>query len=135
MNGADDTYQVIFLEWQKEREKRIESVKNTATEVASNLKNRGITEIEFRYSGYGDSGCIEECSCEGNGSISIEEREKLEDLIYALLPSGWGNDEGSEGTITFDLSTGEVSVDHKWLQYVDEDIPGVELDLDDASED
>ena len=48
---------------------------------------------------------------------------------------GWGNDEGSEGTVTFDLETGEVSVDHKWLEYVDADIPGVELDLDDESED
>jgi len=94
MNGATDSYQFIVLQWQKEREERIESVKNAATEVAKNLKNRGITEIEFRYSGYGDSGCIEECSCSGNGSLSVEEQEKLEDLVYALLPSGWGNDEG-----------------------------------------
>lgn len=129
-----DGYENALLQWQQQQQRHLQSAENAATLVAKTLKARGVTFVEFEYYGSGDSGCIENCHIEGSGTMSQEEQEKLENLVYDLLPVGWEINEGSQGTITFDLETGSVSVDHKWLEYVDADVPGLKLDLDEIEE-
>ncbi len=55
----------------------------------------------------------------------------MEGLVYQLLPSGWEINEGSAGDVTFDLASGEININHRWLEYVESDCStNLVLDLD-----
>lgn len=131
MTDAADNYQNFRSQWQQEQERRLQVALNAATETAKALKARGITQIEFDYYGSADEGFIENCRWEGTGAVSKEEQQRLEELVFQILPPGWELNSGSQGTMFFDLETGKVSLDHKWLEYVQDDsVSGLQLELD-----
>lgn len=68
-------------------------------------------DVTIRYSGYGDSGCIDEVE----GIDEGEARDALEEWTYAELESrygGWEINDGSEGTIEIDFDKGTVNWSH-----------------------
>jgi hypothetical protein len=64
------------------------------------------TTVHAEYSGYGDSGDIEDISVE-----LPQLRDFLWSLAYDLNP-GFENDDGGQGTIYWDLETDVITVDH-----------------------
>ena len=44
--------------------------------------------------------------------------QKLGDLLEGFAPEGYEDGEGGHGTITFDLQTGKIRVEHNWYEIV-----------------
>ena len=68
-------------------------------------ENDGNTDFEMNFSGYGDSGSIDDNYYSQN----------IENLGYEMLDlyaSGFENDEGGEGTIYFDLEDKEMNLEY-----------------------
>lgn len=115
----------IMATWQQEKLVRQQEKLKSASLVARELKAVNIESITFCYEGCGDSGAIESTYWQPDDiNVPSELKSKietLEELVYELLPSGWEINEGSAGDVSFDLTSGEININHKWLEYVESD--------------
>lgn len=127
------------------RLKRESQTEDRATVMAT-LKAYGITKVVIRYDGYGDSGGVEECRVEGGqGQESLAMpvqtaivdwssaektiqmvplRNVLETLAMqyvAVEHSGWENNEGGSGDVTFDPVADTITVSHTENYIASED--------------
>jgi hypothetical protein len=92
----------------------------TATLFAA-LKDAGVTNVEIRYDGGGDSGQVEDVEYEGTNldhtSLSDKFEGDLQDLATHILEQhydyDWYNNDGGYGDIRIDLEgdTPEISID------------------------
>ena len=78
-------------------------------------ENDGETDFEMNFSGYGDSGSIED----GNYSANIE---NLGYEMLDLFAAGFENNEGGNGTIYFDLENKKINLEYN--QYYEESFIG-----------
>jgi hypothetical protein len=124
-------------DWLKESEARraqeqVEVDKQIAA-VSELLASHGIKAVVVTYAGSGDEGCTEEVyclaePCEPDAACQSNQDEamtaKLEairypedvpfvgDLLVELVPSGYENNEGGQGTIVLDTAAGVAKVRH-----------------------
>jgi hypothetical protein len=77
------------------------------------MKNQGVVLGTVDFSGGGDSGTIEGRLQQEDG-VEIVLPLEVEDFLYSMLSdhqSGWENDDGSQGTFTFDFEEDKVILD------------------------
>jgi hypothetical protein len=86
--------------------------------------NKGKTNFEFTYNGYGDSGEIEEGEI-GWGNPVFELAYDVIDLYH----SGWENDDGADGQIIIDLENKKIQLYHTTYYSEDEEEDLGELKL------
>ena len=79
-----------------------------------NFKEYSVSEIVCTYNGGGDSGYVES-DMELDG-YTVPTPSGIEDYCYTVLEdfSGWEINEGSQGSIRFNLKSKEYSIDHQW---------------------
>jgi len=92
----------------------------TATLFAA-LKDAGVTSVEIRYDGGGDSGQVEDVEFEGTNGDNTALNDKfegdLQDLATHILEQhydyDWYNNDGGYGNIRIDLEgdTPEITID------------------------
>jgi hypothetical protein len=90
------------------------------------LRAVGVTAVTISYSGGGDEGRAEPPQFQDAAGNRIDESslpddldtQKLGDLLEAFAPEGYEDGEGGHGTITFDLPTGKIRVEHNWYEIV-----------------
>src|SRR5438105_284333 len=90
------------------------------------LKNAGIRAVSVTYSGCGDQGRTEAPQLEGAAGNPIDvsdaggtlDFDVLGDQLAKFVPEGYENDEGGWGTITFDVESGKIRVEHNWYETV-----------------
>ena len=100
---------------------RLEQAKSKLrVEVLPALRKHRVANIEAAYSGYGDSGAIDGLQFRDaagqrvdRASVPQDVIEQLENYVYEFLPSGFEVDDGSQGTLTLDVATGRVSIQHQ----------------------
>ena len=100
---------------------RLEQAKSKLrVEVLPALRKHRVANIEAAYSGYGDSGAIDGLQfrdaagqCVDRASVPQDVIEQLENCVYEFLPAGFEIDDGSQGTLTLDVATGRVSIQHQ----------------------
>ena len=100
---------------------RLEQAKSKLrVEVLPALRKHRVANIEAAYSGYGDSGAIDGLQFRDaagqrvdRASVPQDVIEQLENCVYEFLPSGFEVDDGSQGTLTLDVATGRVSIQHQ----------------------
>jgi len=97
--------------------RREAALQKFAREVVPGLAATGIRIVSVEYSGYGDSGAIDCVEAYGDGdeelvAISQSVRSDIEVLAYELMPGGFENNEGGEGTIKLDLVKGTYQLHH-----------------------
>lgn len=123
-------YLQVSQEWEQQQSEREKEYLEEASGLGKELAATGIKSITFYYSGSGDDGCIDEV-CPQPENIEVGNVKALEELVFDLLPGGWENNEGSQGDITFDLITGEISINHQVMEYVNSDrSTNLKLNLD-----
>ena len=107
-------------------EQQIEQARRTlAVEVLPALLACGVSNIEIAYSGYGDSGAIDGVQYRDAGGLRVVRdnipqgvREKLETCAYAFLPSGFEINDGGQGSLTIDLPTRKITIQHEQNEVV-----------------
>ena len=90
------------------------------------LRAAGVSKVSVSYSGDGDEGRAEPPQFQNSADCAIEESNlpadldtaTLGDLLEAFAPEGYEDGEGGHGTITFDLQTGKIRVEHNWYEIV-----------------
>lgn len=123
-------YNEKYSAWQEEQKEKRDKRQVAAAETMKILKQRGVNVVQIDYSGSGDEGWVYECVTDKEGEyISKLERESLRDYVYELIPSGWEINEGSEGSVLFNIPTGLVEINHREAEiiYHTADIPPINL--------
>lgn len=92
--------------------------------VIPTLKEHKVIKVDVCYSGSGDEGCVDEIEfldnnenavpCEISDADNHTIRIAAETILGEEFP-GWGNDGGSSGTISLDVESGKITVDHNWI--------------------
>ena len=90
------------------------------TQIVPQLVQHRVANIEAAYSGYGDSGAIDGLQFRDaagqrvdRASLPKDVIEQLENCVYEFLPSGFEINDGGQGTLTLDVATGRVSIQHQ----------------------
>ncbi len=85
------------------------------------MRGEGVVAVSISYSGSGDSGEIDSVEIRSPDLVMTlpegPRRERIEGLAYACLHrafAGWETNDGSTGSISIDVASGELSIDHDW---------------------
>jgi len=105
----------------QDQERKMEVLKFT-----EQLRAAGVTKVTVNYSGCGDEGRAEPPQFQDASGNPIDESclpgdpdtQKLDELLEDFAPEGYENDDGGHGTITFDVQTGKIRVEHNWYEIV-----------------
>jgi hypothetical protein len=103
------------------------------------LKDAGVTNVEIKYDGGGDSGQVEDVEFYGPNGYTTEPSDKfegdLQDLAYHILEQhydyDWYNNDGGYGTISIELIDEPVILIDGYVRSV-EDAHGT-VDLTDIN--
>jgi ABC-type uncharacterized transport system permease subunit len=79
-----------------------------------------VANIEAAYSGYGDSGAIDGLQYRDKTGSRVDRTslptpviEQLENVLYEFLPAGFEINDGGQGTLTLDVQTGKITIQHQ----------------------
>lgn len=114
-------FQQILAHYQQSVTAQLQTAKNTLrTVILPALLESGVANVEATYSGYGDSGAIDGVQYRDKTGIRVEREkipaaltEKLENVLYEFLPAGFEINDGGQGTLTLDVQTGTVKLEHE----------------------
>jgi hypothetical protein len=100
--------------------------KGEVLKFADALCNAGVSKVSVSYSGDGDEGRAEPPEFQDFADNPIDEASlpadldiaRLGELLEGFAPEGYEDGEGGHGTITFNLQTGNILVEHNWYEVV-----------------
>ncbi len=103
------------------------------SELLIQLREAGITSIECDYSGDGDDGQIDEITAEG-GELSQFIDHSLMDFFWDITQDhyeGFHNGDGGSGTITWDITTDAITLEHQTavMEYHDQEPITIEAEI------
>lgn len=106
------------------------------TKLLKKFQEIDVSQIEVVYSGYGDSGQLDDITItplkvslrqiefdsttlpwRPDEVIKRNLREALEDFVWSEITSrysGFENNEGGQGELTWDITNNVISLDHSW---------------------
>ena len=114
-------FQQIFAHYNQSSAAQLQTVKHTLrTVILPALAASGVANIEAAFSGYGDSGAIDGLQYRDKAGLRVERdkipaalKEQLENVLYEFLPAGFEINEGSQGTLTLDISANRITLTHQ----------------------
>ena len=122
MTPTDHEYLEQFMAQYRQQEvARLDTAKaRLKTEIIPRLKQWGVSKVRAEYSGYGDSGCIDGITYldahdqpVNMDLVRAASDPDIEDVLYEFLPAGFEINDGSQGTLTLDVLTGKVTIQHQ----------------------
>jgi hypothetical protein len=122
-------FQQILAHYQQSVAAQLQTAKNTLrTVILPALLESGVANVEAAYSGYGDSGAIDGVQYRDKSGVRVEREkiptaltEKLENVLYEFLPAGFEINDGGQGTLTLDVQTGRLTLQHQENETVSND--------------
>ena len=114
-------FQQIIAHYHQSEQARLEQAKaKLRTEILPALVQHRVANVEAAYSGYGDSGAIDGLQYRDAAGQRVDREtipatlvEELENVLYEFLPAGFEINDGSQGTLTLDVLTGKVTIQHQ----------------------
>ena len=89
-------------------------------EIIPALVVAGVANVEAAFSGYGDSGAIDGLQYRDKSGLRVQREtipagltEELETCLYEFLPAGFEINDGSQGTLTLDISASRITLTHQ----------------------
>jgi hypothetical protein len=90
------------------------------------LKPAGIANVSVRYHGEGDEGIAEAPELQDATRNPVDEStlpsdldcSKLGDILEGFASEGYEDGEGGHGTITFNVETQKILVEHNWYETI-----------------
>ena len=129
MTTPDPSIEQLIAEMQQaeERERR-ETINRLRNEILPQFRELGVANIEVAYSGYGDSGAIDGLQYRNAAGQRVDREaipttlvEELENVLYEFLPAGFEINDGGQGTLTLDVQTGRLTLQHQENETVSND--------------
>lgn len=119
-SGFSTELQDLLERFRQNERARLEHAKDRLrTTILPRLKQWGIAKVKAKYSGYGDSGCINDIAyLDGHDQpvnmdmVRPASDPDIERVLYEFLPAGFEINEGGLGTLTLDVAAGTVKLDH-----------------------
>ena len=111
--GIDWTAMEARWQAQREAEAAVRKIERGALLVV--LRGKGVTRVEARYDGYGDSGNVGEIDIAPEGVDIDDLKPRLQDFIWGMaydLHPGFETNDGAEGTVTWDVTADRIDIDH-----------------------
>ncbi len=107
----------------------LQTAKNTLrTVILPALLDSSVANVEVAYSGYGDSGAIDGVQFRDKSGVRVEREkiaaaltEKLENVLYEFLPAGFEINDGGQGTLSLNIQTGRLTLQHQETETVSND--------------
>ena len=121
MAPTDHEYLEQFMAQYRQQEvARLDTAKaRLKTEIIPRLKQWGVSKVKAEYSGYGDSGCIDGITYldahdqpVNMDMVRAASDPDIENVVYEFLPAGFEINDGSQGTLTVDVTAGTVAIEH-----------------------
>lgn len=80
----------------------------------------GVVKVVVPYSGSGDQGFTEEAQFVGTdgGPVKVDCPEGLQDALDVYEPDSYQNGEGGFGDITYDVTTGKITVSQNYYETI-----------------
>ena len=118
---VSENIRLLLAHFHQTEQARLDDVKSRLrTQIIPRLAQLRVANIEAAYSGYGDSGAIDGLQFRDaaghrvdRASVPKDVIEQLENCVYSFLPSGFEINDGGQGTLTLDVATGRVSIQHQ----------------------
>jgi hypothetical protein len=118
---SDPSIQELLERFTLSSRSRLQTSKDKLrNEVIPALMASGVSNVEAAYSGYGDSGAIDGVQFRDKSGVRVERekipaslKEQLENVLYEFLPAGFEINDGGQGTLTLDIQTGTVKLEHQ----------------------
>ena len=105
-------FQSRYAQMFKDREAKTTATRNS---LIKELGVAGITAVSAQYSGYGDSGNVDDVTLTPPvkllAAVDIRLQDFIWDVAYNANP-GFENNDGGEGTFEWDLSKDVISIEH-----------------------
>jgi hypothetical protein len=103
-----------------------EERKQEVLKFTDKLQSAGIAKVSVSYSGCGDEGRSEEPQLQNfeahpidRWSLPIEiDIERLGELLEDFAPTDYEDGDGGFGTVTFDIESGKIRIEHCWYETV-----------------
>jgi len=100
--------------------------KDEVLKYVDRLRTAGVTKVTVSYYGDGDEGLAEPPQLQDAAGSSVEQSllpadlgiQTLGDLLEGFAPEGYEDGEGGFGTVTFDLQTLKIRVEHHWYETI-----------------
>jgi hypothetical protein len=100
--------------------------KQEVLKFSEKLRSAGIAKVSVSYSGCGDEGRSEEPQLQNleaqpidRWSLPIEiDIEQLGELLEDFAPTDYEDGDGGFGTVTFDIESGTIRIEHCWYETV-----------------
>lgn len=103
-----------------------QETKAEVLKLSDGLRAAAVAKVTVNYCGNGDEGRAESAQFQDSDGNPLDERQlgtgldlrKLSDLLESFAPEGYEDGEGGFGTVTFDLETLIIRVEHNWYETV-----------------
>jgi hypothetical protein len=100
--------------------------KDAVLEYTDRLREAGVARVTVSYYGDGDEGRAEPPQLQDAAGRIVEELrlptdlgiQTLGDLLEGFAPEGYEDGDGGFGTVTFDVQTLKIRVEHNWYETV-----------------
>jgi hypothetical protein len=121
MAPTDHEYLEQFMAQHRQQElARLDTAKaRLKTEIIPRLKQWGVSKVRAEYSGYGDSGCIDGITYldAHDQPVNMEmvrsaSDPDIENVLYEFLPAGFEINDGSQGTLTINVTADTVTIEY-----------------------
>ena len=113
MTNSETTFAETIAKLHAERDAANKAARG---ELLPQLRGLGITEVTAEYEGYGDSGNVEDVRVQPAGiALPDELCTKVGDFAWSVAyhqHSGFENNEGGYGTLTWDIARDNITLDH-----------------------
>jgi len=88
-----------------------DALRQTRNELLEKLRAAGFAEVEAQYDGYGDSGDVNQITGGMEDSLKEAVSSFVWDFAYSRHP-GFENGEGGQGTLSWNIVTDKITLDH-----------------------
>ena len=114
-NAPGIDWEALNAKWEAQREEDRAQLKADRAALLEALRAKGVEKIEAGYDGYADSGNVQDITVAPDGVVLGDLEGRVSDFVWDMafnLHPGFENNDGGEGTLTWDVTTDRIDIEH-----------------------
>jgi hypothetical protein len=117
---AQEEWEIMMDKFEKEKQEKRQKVLSELKIISAELYAKGVTKFSVEYSGEGDSGDFDCDFYEKNDAFGPKNKkdipenvkQKLLDIVWEFVPSGFENNDGGFGAVHIDFKSDAIELSH-----------------------